>query len=104
MCAPKAPKVDASASKPPDPAIIRNPYFDGALQSKQARVGRNSLRIDPGSAHVGIPTPQPQVPVTPTGPAPRPGLKNRLLAMPNNPGGFVGILWNAVHQGAASHG
>lgn len=99
MCAPKAPKISAKDSKPPDPAIIRNPYFDGALDFQQARMGRNSLRIDPGTTRgIRIPTPQPAVPA---GPAPAPGsrLRNRLLSMPENPGGFAGMLWTMARDG-----
>lgn len=76
MCTPKAPKIKPEASKTPDPAVIRNPYFDGALDLQQTRQGRNSLRIDPGiPGGVRIPTPTPFSPVAPApaGRTPRPG-------------------------------
>ena len=71
MCVVKTPKIqtpvgaaDAAAGKPLQ--VLKNPLLDGIDSSIQSlRLGRNSLRIDPGSgkAPTGIQTPlnfQPQ--------------------------------------------
>lgn len=60
MCAPKPPQIKPTdpAAKQPDPAIIRNPYLDGAEAFAKARVGRSQLRIDPGAPRgIRIPLP-----------------------------------------------
>jgi hypothetical protein len=71
VCTPKAPKVNPNSqtAKTPDPAIIRNPYLDNATEFAQARMGRSSLRIDPGSPKSArIPLPSSAQPATPTPP------------------------------------
>jgi len=79
MCVVKSPKVDPASTKPKDPTIIRNQYFDGTgPQIKSLRKGRSSLRIErAGSgAPVGAPPatalPSP-LPIMPMVPVPVPG-------------------------------
>jgi hypothetical protein len=61
---PKPPKIQPTdpEAKQPDPAIIRNPYLDGASDFAIARMGRSQLRINPGAARVALPPSAPRAP------------------------------------------
>jgi hypothetical protein len=63
MCTVKKPKeVKPTVEK--DPQYLRNPWLDGMSMNRSTTIGRNSLRLDPGSSYR---TPLPTLP-PPTGP------------------------------------
>lgn len=72
MCTVRSPKPQASSSQEKKPQYLTNPFLDSALY-RQAAIGRNALRIDPGTPMPSAPTTPPPYtppPVDPRGPTP----------------------------------
>lgn len=71
MC-PKSPKVPET--KETKPQYLRNPFLDGLAIGGGQSIGRNSLRVDPGTSVLTAPTPKPIATPGVTTPGTRAGL------------------------------